>query len=439
MRVFRSGKFEEASARGRSVSGTLTASLSLRKNLLWTFIGYAVYVGCQWGMLVVLAKLGNPEMVGRFALGLAITAPIVLFANLGLRPYQATDAKQRYAFGEYLALRLLTTAAAFLVVVGVVLATGYGWETALVVAGVGLAKCFEAMSDIFYGLIQQRERMDRIAKSMIVKGLLSLAALATGVYLTGGLLWGVVGLVAAWALVLFAYDVRSGALMLGAAPRPRWAMERLKTLALTTLPLGLAVVITSLNANVPRYLVEGYLGTRELGIFAAMAYPAAAGATVVGALGQSASPRLAKHYAGGDLAAFRALLVKLVGVGAALGVAGLLVAAVAGREILALFYTQEYAEHASVFVWLMGAAGISYVASFVSFGMIAARRLRAQVPLFVGVIGVTAVTGAVLVPAVGLVGAAIGTTIGVAFQLVGGLGVILHALARPREKEGAAG
>ena len=111
-------------------------------------MGYAVYVGCQWGMLVVLAKLGNPEMVGRFALGLAITAPIVLFANLGLRPYQATDAKQRYAFGEYLALRLLTTAAAFLVVVGVVLATGYGWETALVVAGVGLAKCFEAMSGI---------------------------------------------------------------------------------------------------------------------------------------------------------------------------------------------------------------------------------------------------------------------------------------------------
>ena len=435
--MFRSGKFEEAPARGRSATGSLTASLSLRKNLLWTFVGYAVYVGCQWGMLVVLAKLGDPEMVGRFALGLAITAPVILFANLGLRPYQATDAERRYDFGEYLALRLLTTAAALLAILVVVLATGYGPATALVVALVGVAKGFEAISDIFYGLLQQRERMDRIAKSMVIKGLLSLAALAVLVYLTGSLLWGVAGLAAVWALVLVAYDLRSGAAMLGSFPRPRWEARKLGVLALTTLPLGLAVVMTSLNANVPRYMVEGYLGTRELGIFAAMAYPVAAGATVVGALGQSASPRLAKHYAGGDFGAFRALLVKLVGVGAVLGGVGLLVAAVAGREILTLVYTPEYAEYSGVFVWLMGAAGLTYMASFVGFGMIAARKLRAQVPLFVGVIGVTTLACVVLVPIFGLVGAAMGTMLGVAFQLVGGAGVILHALARSRGREGA--
>ncbi|QIN77701.1 oligosaccharide flippase family protein [Rubrobacter marinus] len=403
-------------------------------------MGYAVYVGCQWGMLVVLAKLGSPEMVGRFALGLAITAPIILFANLGLRPYQATDAERRYDFGEYLALRLLSTTAALLAVLCVVLLTGYGPETALAVALVGVAKGFEAVSDIFYGLLQQRERMDRVAKSMIFKGLLSLAGLAVAVYLTGSLVWGVVALAAAWALVLCFYDLRSGVAMLGGSfPRPRWGAGRLGTLALTTLPLGLAVVMTSLNANVPRYVVEGYLGTRELGIFAAMAYPVAAGATVVGALGQSASPRLAKHYASGDLRAFRALLIKLLGVGAALGGVGLLVAAVAGREILSLVYTPEYADHANVFVWLMGAAGITYMASFVGFGMIAARKLRAQVPLFVGVIGVTAVSCLFLVPSLGLVGAAVGTMLGVVSQLVGGGSVILRALAASRGGEGTAG
>nr|WP_228281646.1 oligosaccharide flippase family protein [Rubrobacter marinus] len=438
--MFKSGKFEESRTRGRSAPGSLSASLSLRKNLLWTFMGYAVYVGCQWGMLVVLAKLGSPEMVGRFALGLAITAPIILFANLGLRPYQATDAERRYDFGEYLALRLLSTTAALLAVLCVVLLTGYGPETALAVALVGVAKGFEAVSDIFYGLLQQRERMDRVAKSMIFKGLLSLAGLAVAVYLTGSLVWGVVALAAAWALVLCFYDLRSGVAMLGGSfPRPRWGAGRLGTLALTTLPLGLAVVMTSLNANVPRYVVEGYLGTRELGIFAAMAYPVAAGATVVGALGQSASPRLAKHYASGDLRAFRALLIKLLGVGAALGGVGLLVAAVAGREILSLVYTPEYADHANVFVWLMGAAGITYMASFVGFGMIAARKLRAQVPLFVGVIGVTAVSCLFLVPSLGLVGAAVGTMLGVVSQLVGGGSVILRALAASRGGEGTAG
>lgn len=386
-------------------------------------------------MLIVLAKVGSPEMVGRFALGLAITAPVVLFANLGLRPYQATDTELRYAFGEYLALRLLTTAAALLAIFGIVLATGYGWETALVVLGVGVAKGFEAVSDIFYGLLQQRERMDRIAKSMIVKGILSLAVLGTVLYLTGSLLWGVVGLAMVWGSILFVYDVRSGALTAGAgALRPLWTTRKLKGLAFTTLPLGLAVVIISLNTNIPRYLVEGYLGTHQLGIFAAIAYPVAAGATVVGALGQSASPRMARHYASGELGAFRVLLAKLVGFGAVLGLVGLLVAVVAGRELLALFYTPEYAGYADVFVWLMGAAGITYMASFVGFGMIAARRLRAQVPLFVGVIGVTVAASVILIPALGLVGAAIGIVLGVAFQFVG-VSVLLHALTKPLKEK----
>jgi hypothetical protein len=43
--------------------------LSLRLNFSWTMVGNFVYAGCQWGMLMVLAKLGTPEIVGTFALG----------------------------------------------------------------------------------------------------------------------------------------------------------------------------------------------------------------------------------------------------------------------------------------------------------------------------------------------------------------------------------
>ena len=69
------------------------AGLSLRQNFKWNFVGNFVYGACQWGMLVVLAKLTSPEMVGRFALGLAITAPIVLLSQLQLHGVQETDAR----------------------------------------------------------------------------------------------------------------------------------------------------------------------------------------------------------------------------------------------------------------------------------------------------------------------------------------------------------
>ena len=101
--------------------------LTLRVNFLWTLSGNVVYAGCQWGMLVVLAKLGTPQIVGEFALALAITAPIVLGAGLSVRSVQATDAASEYPFGDYLLVRLLTTAAAGAVIVGIVCLSSYLW------------------------------------------------------------------------------------------------------------------------------------------------------------------------------------------------------------------------------------------------------------------------------------------------------------------------
>ena len=80
---------------------------SLRRNVAWTGLANAVYAGCQWAILVALAKAGSAEMVGQFALGLAVTAPVFMFANLQLRSLQATDAKEQYAFADYLGLRVL--------------------------------------------------------------------------------------------------------------------------------------------------------------------------------------------------------------------------------------------------------------------------------------------------------------------------------------------
>src|ERR1700719_3524984 len=78
---------------------------SLRSNFAWTLAGGAIYSCCQWSMLAVLAKMGGGAIVGTFALGLAISAPVFMFTNLQLRAVQATDAKSQYMFAEYFTVR----------------------------------------------------------------------------------------------------------------------------------------------------------------------------------------------------------------------------------------------------------------------------------------------------------------------------------------------
>lgn len=426
------------------------SALSLRANFSWTFAGNVVFAASQWGMLVVLTKLGSPEMVGQFALGLAITVPIMSFATLKTRLVQATDAKREYEFGDYFGLRLITTSLALLVIAGIALLTDYQMETRLVILAVGFAKAFESISDVFYGLLQQRERMDRIAKSMMIRGPLSLVILGVGTYFTGSAIGGVVGLAAASALVLIFYDVRSAALMLSPVPepddpvhnervqravvRPNWEMKTQASLAWLSLPLGMVLALESLTTSIPRYFIAEHQGEYALGIFAPMAYVKRAGNIVAIALGLSASPRLAKYYAEGKGNAYRGLLLKLVGVGVLLGGAGVLVAVVFGREILTILYRPEYAEYQDVFVMLMVAAGIAYVATFLDYGMTAARYFRVQLPLFALVTVVTVLACLWLVPDHGLRGAAIAVIISSTVRAVGSLAIVLYALRALRKR-----
>jgi O-antigen/teichoic acid export membrane protein len=439
------GNSDKKTGLGQPLLGSGLGRLTLRMNFLWALSGNVLYAASQWGILVALAKLGTPQMVGEFALALAITAPVMIGTGLSLRGVQATDAAAEYLFGDYLLLRLLTTCMAGLLIAGIVWLSGYGWHTAAIILIVGMAKGFESISDIFYGLLQQHERMDRIALSMIIRGLLSLAAFTSAIFFSRDLLLGACGLAAAWAFILVVYDIRIGASILKATSdldqlaacfgsqflcglQLHWRPRALVTLTILALPVGIVMALISFNGNIPRYFIEHYLGIRELGVFAALAYPLAAGTMVVSALGQSATPRLARHYADGDHQAFSSLMCKVLCLGLMAGASGIILIWLAGRPLLVLLYRPEYGDRVGAFLWLGIAAGIGYAASLLGYGMTSARYLRAQLPVFLSVTLVTAAGCAFLVPRYEILGAAIAMILATICQAVGSAAVLVHAL-----------
>lgn len=415
---------------GLTAGRPFLAPLSLRANFGWTFAGNLVYALSQWAIVVVLAKLLPPAALGRFALGLAITAPVVLLTNLQLRAVQATDARREHAFGDYLGLRLASTGLALLAI-GLV-AVVVGGETGVVVGLIGVAKAFEALSDIGYGLLQLHERMDPIARSMMMRGGLSAVAVWVVVATTESLPGAALAMAGSFGLVLVVYDVPVARRMAQAAEgergwAPRWSVGTLRNLAWLALPLGMAVSLVSLTANIPRYVVERELGEAELGVFAAIAYLIVAGNTVVTALGQAASPRLAKDHAAGERTRFVALTARMLAMAAGLGAAGFLVAAVAGRPLLRLLYTEEYAR-LDVLLWLVAAATAMFLAAFLGYAMTAARAFRPQLPLFVATTAVVVVASFGLIPELGLPGAALALVVAAGVQITGSVLILARAL-----------
>jgi O-antigen/teichoic acid export membrane protein len=397
-------------------------SVSLRWNFSWTFVGNVIYSACQWGMLVLLAKLGNPEMVGQYGLALAIATPVFALSTLQLRAVLTTDVQERIHFGEYLGFRLLTTVLSMLVIAGAALAMHYSAASTWVVLIVGVAQAFEIVSDLYYAKMQFHEHMDRIAKSMIVRGVLGLAAMGAGVYFAKSVIWGAVGLVVARGLVLVLYDIRKRThfdphsslkrheaqvqMPANQSLRPRWNWTVQGELLRTSLTLGVIAMLVSLLPNIPRYFIAGSLGERALGIFTATAFLVASGNLIIQAMGQSAFVRLAKLYAAGDVRRFNSLLLKLVGIAAVLGLSGILVSVFFGRLLLTLLYRPEYAEHTDVLIAMMVGGAMSYMAAQMASAITSARCFGKQIPVLLIAVGAAALSSVLLVKSHGLLGAA---------------------------------
>ncbi|HCF70883.1 MAG TPA: polysaccharide biosynthesis protein [Syntrophomonas sp.] len=408
--------------------------LSLQQNISWSLLGNAVYSVCQWGILMVLAKRGSALMVGQFALSLAITAPVYMFSNLQLRVVQATDARNQYAFGHYLGLRVLTVTASLLIIGLIIMAGDYQGNTAWVILWVGLAKGFESFSDIVFGLLQKHECMNRVAVSLLFKGPLTLLVVVLALWTTGSIVAAVMGLALVWLLLLLGYDLVNARQF--SRIQPVLELRKLRPLILISLPLGVVMMFISLNTNIPRYFIEGKIGTEELGYFAALTYVTVAGAVMIDALERSAAPRLAKYYSGGLFKDFRALLLKLVLSGLALGVAGLVVVLLFGPKILTILYQPGYAAYAHVFALIMVGSGLGYMASFFGCAMTAARCFKIQPFLHALIVLVSVLSSAVLIPLKGLEGAAYVLIITMSLQLAGSFlisGYLLRRAARQPE------
>jgi O-antigen/teichoic acid export membrane protein len=333
---------------------------------------------------------------------------------------------------DYAGLRILTTIIAVSAIFGIS-STLYRGETGLTIAAFALCKGIESLSDVIYGLWQQRERMDLIAKSLILRGVLALigAAVCFAVFRT---VWiAVCGMAVAWSAAFAAFDLRRGTAMARETHQtlmPRFSATRMRQLFRLSLPLGIVTMLISFNFNVPRYMISHFQTVRDLGIFSALGTILMAGTLIVGALGQAATPRLALYASRGSTHEFRRLSNRLLLIGMTLGICGVLAALAFGRQIITLIYGREYAQSGQLFLWLMVAAAAGYMASFGGYSLTAARHFRVQIPLFGLLTVLTIPLCYAAVKAGGSVGAAKALAVLGLVQLVATMATLRYAESR---------
>lgn len=379
---------------------------SLLANFSWVLAGRIAYIAAQWGVLVVLARWGTPEVVGQYGLALALTAPAFMLAQLGLRDLYTTE-RDAESFPTYLALRLLSLAGALAVAAVVAVSGRYSAAVAAVIVGVAGCKAVEGVSDLLYAPMQRGERMEFMGRSFVFRGLLSVSAAAAAMYATRSLVAAVLAMLAAWTVVMVLYDLPSARRVLPAsvALRPAWNAPAIRAVAWMSLPLGGVALLGSLQSNTGRYLLELFSDRASLGYFTAVAATVGSLDIINLAMTRTALSRLGAVYRS-ELGAFQRELLKLGAFGALVGVLGLAGGALLGRTLLTLAYGKAYGDAAGVLLWLLAGRIAVFMYTYIKAAQVVMRQLRAQLAVSAASSALGFAAGLLIVPRYGIAGAA---------------------------------
>lgn len=415
---------------------------SLRTSFSWTLLGNATYAACLWGIAIALARFGNPEMLGGYALAAALTTPIMALFDMQLRSILVTDSRHVFEYETYMKLRLMACAAAISVMLLIALVTVEDPLLNATIMIMTAGRAINCVLDLHYGDLQRTNRLDVVSISLIAQGTLSLLGAILGLLLFDSLVIVVLAVSLANLGVLLAVLLRRRSETIpdhekgkanSAGPTADFGAAALLRIAA---PMGLVLFMVTLNSSVPQLIGGHFLGQYDLGLFAAGWYIVMATSLFSTALGQSISLHLARWHQAGEFRRFRRMVWQASVPGPLLGIIGAVMASKAGDFLLTTLYSSEFGGTATLLATLALTAGVGFTVSILGYAMTSARSFRLQIPLLIGTVVVNLLLSWSLVPLWGILGlgfALFGTNL---FQMAGSIIILRHELLGSRHHQG---
>jgi O-antigen/teichoic acid export membrane protein len=351
----------------------------LRLNFFWTFLGNVVSQLCMWGIISCYVKIGTAEDAGLYVLGLALAQPIFHFTDFNLRQIFVTDVRNRYDFRSYLAHRFVLTIVGIMSCTGIAFVYYHDSPTLIMVTFfLSLAVAVQSSGEIYHAFFQKQERFDLIAWSMILRGIISLLAVALIFAMTADIVKSLIALfLSRFAVVLF-YDYPQAVFLSHSFQTPHFDMKSLAGLTLWGFPLAVNMGVYSFVPQIPRFFLKEYADIPAAGRFGAMAALMSVGLMIVNSLGVSMSQRFARAYHTGHRRDFLRLTLLLTGTALTGGGVALLLIPFLGKRVLSLAYSSEYIALNGVFWWITLGATFGFIGTALGYPVTAARFFKIQ-------------------------------------------------------------
>ena len=379
-----------------------------RRAFIWNTISGMVFAMQSAIVLIFISHFLPRNDAGVFTIAYALANLFYTMGKYGVRNYQVTDVREKSRFSEYLRVRVYTVLGS-LAVLAIYLAVqgirgGYTGEKIAAIVAICLWKMVDAVEDVYYGMYQQKGRLDIGAKNYSVRLIASTVVLCALIALRMSLLAAVI--------VTTVFSIALAALLIHASCSAfRESHRRVRSRAVreilrVCLPLFVGTSLSIFVGNLPKYLIDWYLDESTQAIFGYIMMPAFVISMLNQFVYQPIIRSLGELWQNGERKRFISRVLKqyLVVLGITLVVmAG---GALLGIPVLSLMYNVDLAPYKVEFLLLLLGGGIYALVTFVMVP-ITAMRFQKCIPYgFIGASVLSLVLGRFIVPARGILGAA---------------------------------
>ena len=315
-------------------------------NIAYTFVGNMVGAFIKWLLLILIVRFTNPEMVGYYTFAIALTSPVMLFANMRLRLRYVVEDDLYFKDLKKLRLILDVLCTVIIILITVIFLRDYLLITLLI----SISKVLDLRSDLLYGILQKSEDFKVISLMMIGKNSLIITLFGISIVLTKNLYISIVCQIIAQIVWLLLIENRAQK-RINESNYIKSDKKIIFSIFIAGLPLGIVQLLNSYNILIPRYVIEKYLSLEAVGIFASISYILTIIGIFMNALSQNFIVSVKRDVANNNFGKVKkfvnqnSLLAALV-----LGGISILSTYFFGGFFINLVYGEAYARHSFILV-----------------------------------------------------------------------------------------
>lgn len=308
---------------------------NFKANFIWNIIGTTTNALNSLFFMIAITRINGLEDAGIFTIAFSTACILYMIGIYAGRIYQVTENSDKISDTDYIVNRLISSGAVIIIVILFVILKGYNLYKSAIFVALSTYKALEAISEVFYGILQKNGLLNIVGKSSFIKAIASLIAFVIVDLITKNVLLSSISISIIYILVIFLYDIKKTKNVIDHKKfNCKRAISIFKSGFFTFAISFLGLYMT----NAPKYAIDKFLTEDIQAIFGIIIMPA----TVMGLLAQFLIHpylnQIFELYKNGMFAKLKKVLYKIILSILIIGIICSIVGYILGTQVLGLIY-----------------------------------------------------------------------------------------------------